>query len=75
MPKDYFFVDIEITDLAAYEAYRTAAPDIISAHGGRILVSGGEPQTLDGNRRAPASASRRTTATWTTGLVSPTRPL
>src|ERR1700733_2565518 len=48
MPKGYFFVDIEITDLAAYEAYRTAVPDIISAHGGQILVRGGDPQALDG---------------------------
>jgi uncharacterized protein (DUF1330 family) len=48
MPKGYFFVDVEITDLAAYEVYRTAVPDIISAHGGRILVRGGDPQALDG---------------------------
>jgi uncharacterized protein (DUF1330 family) len=48
MPKGYFFVDIEIIDLAAYEAYRTAVPDIISAHGGQILVRGGDPQALDG---------------------------
>jgi uncharacterized protein (DUF1330 family) len=48
MPKGYFFVEVEITDPAAYEAYRTKAPDIISAHGGRILVRGGDPQPLDG---------------------------
>jgi uncharacterized protein (DUF1330 family) len=48
MPKGYFFVELEIADPAAYEAYRTAAPDIISAHGGRILVRGGDPQPLDG---------------------------
>ena len=48
MPKGYFFVEIEITDPAAYEAYRTKVPDIISAHGGRILVRGGDPQPLDG---------------------------
>jgi uncharacterized protein (DUF1330 family) len=48
MPKGYFFVDIEITDPAAYEAYRTKVPDIISAHGGRILVRGGNPQLFDG---------------------------
>ena len=38
MPKGYFFVEVEITDPAAYEAYRTNVPDIISAHGGKILV-------------------------------------
>src|ERR1700678_3459214 len=48
MPKGYFYVEVEITDLAAYEAYRPAVPDIISAHGGRILVRGGDPQLLDG---------------------------
>jgi uncharacterized protein (DUF1330 family) len=48
MPKGYFFVDIEITDPAAYEAYRTSVPDIIAAHGGRILVRGEDAQSLDG---------------------------
>jgi len=48
MPKGYFFVELEITDPAAYEAYRTSVPDIISAYGGRILVRGGDPQPLDG---------------------------
>jgi uncharacterized protein (DUF1330 family) len=48
MPKGYFFVELEIADPAAYETYRTAVPDIISAHGGRILVRGGNPQPLDG---------------------------
>src|ERR1700692_2564724 len=48
MPKGYFFVEVEIADPAAYEPYRTTVPDIISAHGGRILVRGGGPQPLDG---------------------------
>ena len=48
MPKGYFFVEIEITDPAAYEAYRTSVPDIIAAHGGRILVRGEDAQPLDG---------------------------
>jgi uncharacterized protein (DUF1330 family) len=48
MPKGYFFVEVEIADPAAYEAYRTKVPDIISAHGGRILVRGGDPLPLDG---------------------------
>jgi len=54
MPKGYFFVELEVVNLAAYEAYRAKVPDIISAHGGRILVRGGDPQSLDGampNRR------------------------
>ena len=48
MPKAYFFVEVEITDPAAYEDYRTKVPDIISAYGGKILVRGGYPQPLDG---------------------------
>lgn len=48
MPKGYFFVELEIDDPSAYEAYRTAVPDIISAHGGRILVRGEDPESLDG---------------------------
>ena len=46
MPKGYFFVEVEITDPAAYE--RTRVPDIIAAHGGKILARGGDPQPLDG---------------------------
>jgi uncharacterized protein (DUF1330 family) len=48
MPKAYFFVEVEVTDPAGYEAYRMKVPDIIAAHGGRILVRGGDPQLLDG---------------------------
>ena len=48
MPRGYFFGEFEITDPAAYEIYRVKVPDIISAHGGRILVRGGEPQPFDG---------------------------
>jgi uncharacterized protein (DUF1330 family) len=48
MPKGYFFVEIEISDPTAYDAYRTSVPDIISAHGGTILTRGGDPQPLDG---------------------------
>ena len=48
MPRGYFLGEFEITDPATYEIYRTKVPDIISAHGGRILVRGGDPQPLDG---------------------------
>src|SRR5882757_8326120 len=48
MPKAYFVVEVEIADPAAYEAYRTTVPDIIAAHGGKILMRGGDPQPLDG---------------------------
>jgi uncharacterized protein (DUF1330 family) len=48
MPRGYFFGEFEITDPAAYEAYRTEVPNIISAHNGRILVRSGDPQPFDG---------------------------
>ena len=48
MPRAYFLGEFEITDPAAYEIYRAKVPEIISAHGGRILVRGGDPQPLDG---------------------------
>lgn len=48
MPRGYFFGEFEITDPVTYEVYRAKVPEIISAHGGRILVRGGEPQPLDG---------------------------
>jgi uncharacterized protein (DUF1330 family) len=48
MPKGYFFGEFEITDPAIYEGYRTKVPDIISDHGGRILVRGGDAQPFDG---------------------------
>jgi uncharacterized protein (DUF1330 family) len=47
MPRGYFG-EFEITDPAAYEAYRAKVSDIISAHGGRILVRGGDPQSFEG---------------------------
>jgi uncharacterized protein (DUF1330 family) len=48
MPRAYFLGEFEITDPAAYEIYRAKVPNVISAHGGRILVRGGDPQPLDG---------------------------
>ena len=60
MPEGYFFVEVEIADSVAYEAYRTPAPDIISAHGGRILVHDGVGRgdiilSLDGGWVVPNS--------------------
>jgi uncharacterized protein (DUF1330 family) len=44
----YIHGDIEVTDAAAYEAYRRQAPAVIAAHGGRYLVRGGEVRVLEG---------------------------
>jgi uncharacterized protein (DUF1330 family) len=48
MAKGYFFGEFEITDPTIYEIYREKVPDTISAHGGRILVRGGDPLPFDG---------------------------
>ncbi|MEO7335372.1 MAG: DUF1330 domain-containing protein [Caldimonas sp.] len=50
----YLHGEIEVTDLAAYEAYRKEVPGLIAAHGGRYLVRGGALEVLEGDR-----ASRR----------------
>jgi uncharacterized protein (DUF1330 family) len=47
--QSYFFGEFEVTDPVAYEVYRAKVPDIISTHGGRILVRGGDPQPFDGS--------------------------
>jgi uncharacterized protein (DUF1330 family) len=39
---------IEITDPAAYGINRAKLPDVISAHGGRMLVHGEDPRLFDG---------------------------
>ena len=43
-----FFGEFEVADPVAYEVYRAKVPDIVSAHGGQILVRGGDPQPFDG---------------------------
>ena len=44
----YLIVDVEVNDAAAYEAYRSHAPALIAAHGGRYLVRGGAVERLEG---------------------------
>lgn len=46
----YIYADVEVTDLAAYEAYRQQVPALIAAHGGRYLVRGGAVEVLEGDR-------------------------
>lgn len=47
----YIIGDIEITDAAAYEAYRTDVPATIAKYGGRYHVRGGRAELLEGDRR------------------------
>jgi uncharacterized protein (DUF1330 family) len=44
----YVIVEIEVTDAAGYENYKTLAAASIAAYGGRFVVRGGEAQALEG---------------------------
>ena len=45
----YLIVELEITDSAKFERYRELVPAIIEKYGGRYLVRGGDPETLEGD--------------------------
>lgn len=45
----YIYANVEVTDPAAYEAYRAEVPALIQAHGGRYLVRGGDVTVLEGS--------------------------
>ena len=45
----YIYANVEVTDPAAYEAYRAEVPALIQAHGGAYLVRGGEVTVLEGH--------------------------
>jgi uncharacterized protein (DUF1330 family) len=44
----YIYANVEITDPAAYAAYRAEVPAVLAAHGGRFLVRGGAVTVLEG---------------------------
>jgi uncharacterized protein (DUF1330 family) len=50
MPKGYLLAELEITDPALFEEYRSKVPATIAKYGGRYLVRGGDPQSLEGDR-------------------------
>ena len=45
----YFIVDNEVTDTAGFEEYRKQVPATLEKYGGKILVRGGQHQTLEGD--------------------------
>lgn len=47
--KAYIIADIEIKNEAEYVKYRDAVPGLIEKYGGRYIVRGGNPQTLEGS--------------------------
>ncbi len=44
----YLIAEVEVTDPAAYEEYKSLAPAAIAKHGGRYIVRGGTTETLEG---------------------------
>jgi uncharacterized protein (DUF1330 family) len=45
----YLIANIEVSDDAAYDAYRSRTPGIIAKYGGRFLVRGGAITPLEGD--------------------------
>ena len=45
----YLIADIEVTDAAGFEEYRSKVAVTIAAHGGRYLVRGGAMTLLEGD--------------------------
>ena len=45
----YIIVDVQITDPEAYERYKASVPPTLAAYGGKFVVRGGHPETLEGD--------------------------
>ena len=48
MPKAYIVASINVTDPVGYKAYVMGAENVTKANGGRLLVSGGRPEAIEG---------------------------
>ncbi len=49
----YLVAQIQVTDPAAFEAYRAAVPAIIESFDGRYLIRGGKAEMKEGAWEAP----------------------
>ncbi len=45
----YIVADIEITDPEEYQTYAKQVPPTLQQYGGKFLVRGGQPETLEGD--------------------------
>ncbi len=45
----YIVADIEITDPEEYQRYARQTPGTLEQYGGKFLVRGGQPETLEGD--------------------------
>jgi uncharacterized protein (DUF1330 family) len=48
MPKAYIVASINVVDPVAYEAYVSGAVKVTKAAGGKLLVSGGRTEAIEG---------------------------
>ena len=48
MAKGYLIANIEVTDPAAFDEYRSKVASVIAAHGGTYLLRGPELRSLEG---------------------------
>jgi len=55
----YYIAEIEVHDDDAYVEYRELASAAIQAHGGEIVVRGGEWESLEGAELVPLPGIRR----------------
>ena len=46
----YVLVDVDVTDAARYDEYRTLAEVSVEQYGGRYIVRGGASEVLEGDR-------------------------
>jgi uncharacterized protein (DUF1330 family) len=46
----YVLVDVDVTDPARYDDYRTLAASSVAQYGGRYIVRGGASEVLEGDR-------------------------
>jgi len=49
MPKGYIIVNANVTDPEKYADYRPPSTKAIEAFGGKVLVRGGQSETLEGS--------------------------
>jgi uncharacterized protein (DUF1330 family) len=50
--KGYLFAEVEVTDPETYKQYMPLAGAAIAAYGGRFVIRGGDPEVVEGGRRA-----------------------
>jgi uncharacterized protein (DUF1330 family) len=54
VPKGYWVVHLDVTDVVAYQKYRAFVQPFLDANGGRFVIRGGEQEVAEGNVRPRA---------------------